>query len=168
MIKNIYLSPCKVPLYLSEFNETWIFSTVLRKILKYNISWKSVQWEPICSIRTDGRTDMTQLIVAFRNFANPPNKKSCVWPRGLELSWNRKLTSLYGLRRCSVLGHGTVISNNGGSRLHRPINRILRCHDWDDNGTSRCGSRGTFFCWHQRNSMKQGEIQITCTLTIDV
>jgi hypothetical protein len=24
--------------------------------------------------RTDGQTDMTTLIVAFRNFANPPNK----------------------------------------------------------------------------------------------
>jgi len=27
------------------------------KIFKYQISWKSVQWEPSCSMRTDGRTD---------------------------------------------------------------------------------------------------------------
>ena len=26
-------------------------------ILKYQISLKSVQWEPICTTRTDGRTD---------------------------------------------------------------------------------------------------------------
>jgi len=31
-----------------------------------------VQREPSCSMRKDRRTDMTKLIVAFRNFVNPP------------------------------------------------------------------------------------------------
>jgi len=46
----------KYPLFVSDFNDCWIFSIHFRKILKYKISWKSVQWEPSCSKRTDGQT----------------------------------------------------------------------------------------------------------------
>jgi hypothetical protein len=46
----------KEPLLLSEFNQTWIFSTDFRKIPKYQISWKSIQRQPSCSIRVDGQT----------------------------------------------------------------------------------------------------------------
>jgi hypothetical protein len=35
---------------------------------------KSFQWEQSCSMRTDRRTDMTQLKIAFRNFMNAPKK----------------------------------------------------------------------------------------------
>ena len=59
-------------LLLSDFNETLIFKTDLRKILKYQNSRKSIYWEPSCSIRTEGRTDMTKLIVASPSFANAP------------------------------------------------------------------------------------------------
>ena len=31
-------------------------------------------WEPSCSMRTDGETAVTNLIVAFRNVANAPKK----------------------------------------------------------------------------------------------
>ena len=55
MIKSVYWSVCKYPLVLSYLNEAWICSTDFRKIFKYQISWKSIQWEPSCSIRTDGR-----------------------------------------------------------------------------------------------------------------
>jgi hypothetical protein len=47
----------KYPLFLSDFNEIWISSIVFRKVWKRKISWKSVQWEPSCSMRTDGKTD---------------------------------------------------------------------------------------------------------------
>ena len=69
----------KWPLFLSEFNESWIFSTDFRTIFKHKFSWKSVLREPECSIGTDGRmdtqTDMKKLMFAFCNFANSPEKK---------------------------------------------------------------------------------------------
>ena len=42
-----------------------------QKILEYQISWKLVEWEPSCSMRTDWRTNAnteTRLIAAIRNF----------------------------------------------------------------------------------------------------
>jgi len=33
------------------------FSSTGQKIFQHQISRKSVQWEPSCSMRTDGRTD---------------------------------------------------------------------------------------------------------------
>jgi len=38
---------------------------IFEKILKCQISQKSVQWEPSCPMRTDRLTDMTKLKVAF-------------------------------------------------------------------------------------------------------
>ena len=46
----------KYRLLLLDCNETWIWSKDFLKTLKYQISWKSVQWE-LSSMWTDGRTD---------------------------------------------------------------------------------------------------------------
>ena len=45
----------KYPLLLSEFKDTWLFPKHYRKIFMCEISWKSVQSEPSCSIWTDRR-----------------------------------------------------------------------------------------------------------------
>ena len=68
------------PFFLSDFNGTWIFSVDFRKIFIYVISWKFVEWQPSCSVRTDRHTDVMKLIVAFRNFANVPKK----WDTGIK------------------------------------------------------------------------------------
>jgi hypothetical protein len=77
----------KCPSFLSDFNENWIFSTDFRKMLKYNISWNSVQWEQRVSMRTDGRTDMTKLLPAFAVL------KMCL--RRLEICWAIWNTRVY-------------------------------------------------------------------------
>jgi hypothetical protein len=49
-----------------------IFSTDFRKkILKYQISWKSVQWEPSCSMWTEGQMDMKRLTSFFEILLTP-------------------------------------------------------------------------------------------------
>jgi len=70
---NVHWSSCQVPLFLSDCNQNRNFSTDFRKIIKYKISLKSVQWEPRCSMRTNRRANMS-LIVAFRNFVIAPKK----------------------------------------------------------------------------------------------
>jgi len=79
MFESIYIGlHVKYLLFSSDFKETVIFSTDFRNIPKYQSSWKSVQWQTSCSIRaggrTDGQTDVTKLIVAFRRFAKAPKK----------------------------------------------------------------------------------------------
>ena len=68
MVKKCSVLQVKYRLFLSDFNETWIFFTDFRNISKYKTSWKCVQWEPSCSMRTDRHT--TKLRIALENFAN--------------------------------------------------------------------------------------------------
>jgi len=65
----------KYSFFMIDFSQTSLFSTGFRKILKYKILRKSLQWESNYSVRTDGETDRKtnmKLIFAFRNFENAP------------------------------------------------------------------------------------------------
>jgi len=61
------------PLFLLYFNNTKFSRQIFEK-LKNLISRKFFQWKPSCSTRTHRRTDMTKLIVVFRNLAKALKK----------------------------------------------------------------------------------------------
>jgi len=64
IVINIKRLCIKYIVFLSAFIETRIFFTELRNILKYQISWKAVQWEPSCCMQTYRQID-TKLLVVF-------------------------------------------------------------------------------------------------------
>jgi len=65
----------KYPIFSTHFIGTWIFLTGIRKIHEFQISGKSVQWEPFVPRgRRDGQTVLTNLTGSFRNSVNPPYK----------------------------------------------------------------------------------------------
>jgi hypothetical protein len=66
----------KYPLFWSDFNKKWIFWTDFRKKKNKNIKFHQnpSSGSRVVCWRTDRQTYTTKLIVAFRNFANAPNK----------------------------------------------------------------------------------------------
>jgi len=87
------------PLLVSDFNETWIFWTVKKKHIQIShfMKIRSVRAGLFHADRqTDGRTDLTKLIVDFCNFAKAPEHPTwrphsvltCfVWISDVELSY---------------------------------------------------------------------------------
>ena len=68
-IIDVYLGVhVKYPLFVSDVYETWLFWADFQNVLKYKLSWKSVQWEPSCYMRTDRQTDMRKLRLDFEVF----------------------------------------------------------------------------------------------------
>jgi hypothetical protein len=115
VVINVKSLHAKYPLFLSDFNETWIFSTDFRKTsnIKFN------QKPSSCSLVIPrDRTDATNLTVAFRNFANAPKKWQFV-PHGYYLKNEKKKKPrllifgiLRGISKClftfSTISHGTL------------------------------------------------------------
>jgi len=68
--RDIGINVC-APVFMQSAGYYWqiLWNLKFLDILKYQISWKFIQWEPSCSMRTGRRTGMRKLIVAFRHFA---------------------------------------------------------------------------------------------------
>jgi hypothetical protein len=67
-IKYVHRSSRKVPLYSCPFSMKLELSRqAFERYFEYQILWKCVQWKPTFPC---GRTGMTNLVVAFRNFKN--------------------------------------------------------------------------------------------------
>jgi hypothetical protein len=76
-MKNVGGIRIKYSLFMSDFNETWIFSTVFRKYsnIKFHENPFSGSRVVPCG-QKDGRTDMKKLIVVFRISADAPIQES--------------------------------------------------------------------------------------------
>jgi hypothetical protein len=61
----------KYQLLLSNFNETWVFSTFVSKNTQTS-NFTKIRPVGAELFHADGQTDMTKLIVAFRKFAKAP------------------------------------------------------------------------------------------------
>ena len=107
----------KYPLFLSDYNETWIFLTFFLE--KYS----STKFHKIPSSgsqlvpcrRTDGRTDIMKLIFAFRDFANAPNNTGIsdgvdksAWQRDSEYAQCNRFSLGWWLVRGSSNGQNRV------------------------------------------------------------
>jgi len=64
----------KYPLFVSDFNETWIFfRQIYEKYPNIKFHENPSSWSRVVPCRrADWQMDMTKLIVAFRNFSNMP------------------------------------------------------------------------------------------------
>ena len=76
-------------LFLSDVKYIWIFSTKFWTILKYQISFKSVQWQPICSLRTDGHDGANSPF--FFAILRTRLKPIIEWCRGENICFFRRL-----------------------------------------------------------------------------
>jgi hypothetical protein len=74
MIKKVYWSSCKYPLFLSDVNGTRILLTDFRKY--WNIKFHGKIYPLGSCGQTDRRRDLTKPIAAFHNFENTPKNRA--------------------------------------------------------------------------------------------
>jgi len=83
IIKSFIGLHVNYPIFLSDFNEIWIFSTYFRRITHIS---KFIKIRPLVDemFHEDRRTSITKQIIAIRNFANAPEDHSFPQTRRLK------------------------------------------------------------------------------------
>jgi hypothetical protein len=96
------IDPGTVRLVAQHLNHYATPGPYLKKISRENSRFNKIQWQPSCSMwtdgRTDGRTDMTKLIVDFRNFAKAPTNFN------FSMGLNNQSTKVLWLLKLQVQG----------------------------------------------------------------
>jgi hypothetical protein len=122
-------------LLLSDVNKTSIFWIYFPKVLKYQISRKSV---PVGAelFHADGQTDMTRPIAAFRNF----RKRVIMLPTRMVTSYTLKELIDVSSEKCFYI---VWVENpeDGGSFLRRNSKFLTHCttsHPWRRYWSNRC------------------------------
>jgi hypothetical protein len=113
----------KYPLFWSDFNETWIFWTDFREILRYQISWKSVQWEP-SSMHTDGdrHDEANSHFSQFYELAWKKKRIGCMFGVFLKLyTWEYQFINSVGFNTILCLVRKQLLNS-------KYIAILLQCH----------------------------------------
>jgi hypothetical protein len=93
---------------LSNFNKPWILLTDFWKILNHQISWKSVQWEPSCSMWI--QTDRTMLTDAFHNFMDTSKEDKMTPTQAVKYNYGWRWFKCHQGLHFSLLCHSRVTS----------------------------------------------------------
>ena len=112
----------KHPLFLSHANQIRIFSIYFRKIIKYKLSLISVHWKASCSRE---RTDMTKLIISFRNVENAPKNGE----RAENICRHRTMcvcVCVYIYTHTHTHTHTILYSKTSTHRATRPLSRYFK------------------------------------------
>ena len=104
---------------------------IFEKMRKYQISCKSVQWEPSCSMRTE----MTKLIVVFRNCANAPKNDNAMLVHSLLIV----TTMIYHKGQVKMILHHVMKAHGTGDiQFHSFWSSDLNEDEWSTAGPGRC------------------------------
>jgi hypothetical protein len=110
------------------------FSRQFRKVLQRQISWKSAQWEPICSIRTDRHDeDNSQFVKTPKNmFGTKPETQlpfyAVHWAVGSSAALNTTMrTTAFGLKHTTCTVHTGTLIDEDALRRGTAVAQWLRC-----------------------------------------